>query len=181
MIPFVLNVVFFGWACLVAVYLYACGDLKKGDDGSVTISWDETLQYMSLYHLFGIFWTTQFIVGLGVMFTAGAIAAYYWQRESMPKSPIRRSIHRAVRYHVGSIALGAFIVAVVQFIRAVLSTSTARRRRCRRVTGYQVRMCCVKYCGASRRFSSTSTATPTSSSPSGLSYCYPVTPSSSSS
>ena len=147
LIPFVLNVIFFGWACLVAVYLYASGELKKDDAGTVTISWDETLQYMSLYHLFGIFWTTQFIVGLGVMFTAGAIAAYYWQRESMPKSPIRRSIHRAARYHVGSIALGSFIVAVVQFIRAVLEyidRKTKKMQEGNPILKYV--MCCVKYC-----------------------------------
>ena len=147
LIPFVLNVVFFGWACLVAIYLYACGDLKKDDAGNVSISWDETLQYMSLYHLFGIFWTTQFIVGLGVMFTAGAIAAYYWQRESMPKSPIRRSIHRAVRYHVGSIALGSVLVAVVQFIRAVLEyidRKTKKMQEGNPILKYV--MCCVKYC-----------------------------------
>ena len=160
-IPFVLNVIFFGWACMVAVYLYACGEINKtctcpdnaesclvtDETCTIKMEWDEDLQYMSLYHLFGIFWTTQFIVGLGVMFTAGAIAAYYWQRESMPKSPIRRSIHRAVRYHVGSIALGSFIVAVVQFIRAVLQyidQKTKKMQEGNPILKYV--MCCVKYC-----------------------------------
>ena len=38
---------------------------QTGD--TVSISWDETLQYMTLYHLFGVFWTTQFIAGFGMM------------------------------------------------------------------------------------------------------------------
>jgi choline transporter-like protein 2/4/5 len=147
-IPLVMNVVFMAWAVLVATYLYASGTIERNSEtGEIAITWNETLQYMSLYHLFGIFWTTQFIVGLGVMFTAGAIAAYYWQRESMPKSPIRRSIHRAVRYHVGSIALGSFIVAVVQFIRAVLEyidRKTKKMQEGNPILKYV--MCCVKYC-----------------------------------
>ena len=119
-IPMLMNVAFMAWACFVAVYLYASGELKKDSEGTVTISWNETLQYMGLYHLFGVFWTTQFIAGFGVMMTAGAIAAYYWQREDMPRGPIRKSIGRATRYHLGSIALGSFIVAVVQFVRAIM-------------------------------------------------------------
>jgi len=40
------------WASLVFVFLYASGEVTKVGD-TVSISWDETLQYMSLYHLFG--------------------------------------------------------------------------------------------------------------------------------
>merc|ERR1711939_610793 len=65
----------------------------------------------------------------------------------MPRSPIRRSMHRAVRYHVGSIALGSFIVAVVQFIRAVLEyidRKTWEMQEGNPILKYV--MCCVKYC-----------------------------------
>jgi hypothetical protein len=51
-IPLLMNVVFLGWSALVAVFLYASGTITKSGD-TVSISWDETLQYMSLYHLFG--------------------------------------------------------------------------------------------------------------------------------
>ena len=132
-VPLLMNVCFMAWAVIVAVYLYSSGTLTKASDGTVSIDWSETLQYMSLYHLFGVFWTTQFIAGFGVMMTAGAIAAYYWQRDDMPRGPIRKSIYRTTRYHLGSIALGSFIVAVVQFVRAIME-STRRRRSCRTPT-----------------------------------------------
>ena len=78
-IPLIMNVVFMAWAVLVATYLYASGKIERNTEtGTIAITWNETLQYMSLYHLFGIFWTTQFIAGFGVMITAGAIAAFYW-------------------------------------------------------------------------------------------------------
>ena len=125
----------------------ASGELKKGSDGSVTISWNENLQYMGLYHLFGVFWTTQFIAGFGVMMTAGAIASYYWQREEMPRGPIRKSIGRATRYHLGSIALGSFIVAVVQFVRAIMEYVNKKTKKLQDTNPVvKLFMCCIRYC-----------------------------------
>ena len=145
-IPLVMNVVFFGWATLVAVFLYASGEVKKSGD-TVSISWNDTLKYMSLYHLFGVFWTTQFIAGFGMMVTAGAIAVFYWNREKMPSGPVRASITRTSKYHLGSIALGSFIVAVVQFIRAVLEYIDRKTKRMQDSNPLlKYFMCCVKYC-----------------------------------
>ena len=147
-IPLVMNVAFMAWAVLVATYLYASGTIERNTEtGEIAITWNETLQYMSLYHLFGIFWTTQFIAGFGVMVTAGAVAAFYWQRDDMPRGPIRKAMGRAVRYHIGSIALGSFIVAVVQFVRAIMEYVDKKTKKAQ--AGNPVVkffMCCIKYC-----------------------------------
>ena len=146
-VPLLMNVCFMAWAVIVAVYLYSSGTLTKASDGTVSIDWSETLQYMSLYHLFGVFWTTQFIAGFGVMMTAGAIAAYYWQRDDMPRGPIRKSIYRTTRYHLGSIALGSFIVAVVQFVRAIMEYVDKKTKKLQDTNPVvKFFMCCVKYC-----------------------------------
>jgi len=141
-----MNVVFFAWATLVAVFLYASGEITK-KNGSVKLEWDETMQYMTLYHLFGVFWTTQFIAGFGLMVTAGAIASFYWSRDKLPSGPIRASIYRTTRYHLGSIALGSFIVAVVQFVRAILEYIDRKTKKMQEGNPImKFAMCCVKYC-----------------------------------
>jgi choline transporter-like protein 2/4/5 len=148
LIPLIMNVVFMAWAVIVAAYLYASGTIVRDTTtGSIRIAWNETLQYMSFYHLFGIFWTTQFVAGFGVMVTAGAVASFYWQRDDMPRAPIRKSMGRAIRYHLGSIALGSFIVAVVQFVRAIMEYVDKKTKKAQ--AGNPVVkffMCCVKYC-----------------------------------
>ena len=102
---------------------------------------------MGLYHLFGIFWTTQFIAGFGVMITAGAIAAFYWQRDDMPRGPIRKAMKRTARYHLGSIALGSFIVAVVQFVRAIMEYVNKKTKKAQDTNPIvKLFMCCIKYC-----------------------------------
>ena len=164
-IPLVMNVAFMAWAVLVATYLYASGTIERNSEtGVIAITWNETLQYMSLYHLFGIFWTTQFIAGFGVMVTAGAVAAFYWQRDDMPRGPIRKAMGRAVRYHIGSIALGSFIVAVVQFVRAIMEYVDKKTKKAQAGNPVVKFSCAASStaCGTSRRCSSTSTATRTS-------------------
>eukprot|EP00736_Rhodelphis_marinus_P003564 Rmarinus@m.19045 len=74
------------------------------------------------YHVFGILWGCAFILGFGELVIAGAIGQYYWTRDKgqLPLSPLLKSIKRALRYHLGSVAFGSAIIAIVQMIRIVL-------------------------------------------------------------
>ncbi|RUS83474.1 hypothetical protein EGW08_008790 [Elysia chlorotica] len=78
---------------------------------------------MQLFMLFMLLWGLNFIVALGHMTLAGAFASYYWAWEKprdIPAFPLAASVYRSLRYHLGSIAFGSFIIAVVQMIRIVL-------------------------------------------------------------
>ena len=69
------------------------------------VEWNDTLKYMFLYHLFGLLWTNQFIIGLGYVAIAGAVANFYWCRgdtSSENLSPVKRSIWNTFRYHLGT-------------------------------------------------------------------------------
>ncbi|KAG5459490.1 MAG: plasma-membrane choline transporter-domain-containing protein [Olpidium bornovanus] len=70
------------------------------------------------------------INAIGQCTIAGAIATWYWTRDkkALPRSPIWRSFCRTTRYHLGSLALGALIIAIVQFVRFILSQIQARLR-----------------------------------------------------
>ncbi|XRB10017.1 choline transporter protein [Pycnococcus provasolii] len=86
-------------------------------------TWDKDLQYMAMYNLFGLLWTTQFLAGVTYVTLAGALSSFYWssgEAANMPRRPLIESMYRCVRYHLGSIALGSFIVACVQFFRIML-------------------------------------------------------------
>jgi choline transporter-like protein 2/4/5 len=114
------------------------------------VEWNDTFWYMGLYHLFGLLWTVQFIVGYGYVTLAGAIGHYYWYRgdsKLMPKRPVFRAMYNAARYHLGSIALGSLILAVIQFIRLILQYIDKRTRQLQD-TSLVLKwcMCCVKCC-----------------------------------
>jgi choline transporter-like protein 2/4/5 len=76
-----------------------------------------------LFNLFGLLWLVFFIKGLCQMIFAGAFARYYWtwnKRNSVPEFLILTSVYTTLRYHMGSVALGSFLLATVNFIRCII-------------------------------------------------------------
>ena len=83
---------------------------------------DNIMNYMLVYHLFGLLWTNQFLQALGYMTIAGAVAEYYWtlDKTSIQRVPVFRSFYRVLRYHLGTLAFGSLIIAIVQAVRIAL-------------------------------------------------------------
>ncbi|XP_052224433.1 choline transporter-like protein 2 isoform X2 [Dreissena polymorpha] len=93
-----------------------CGVLKHAQEGKYTI-------YLQIYNLFMLFWMVNFCIALGEMALAGAFASYYWAFEKprdIPTFPLLYSVGRCFRYHLGSLAFGSLIVAIIQIIRVFL-------------------------------------------------------------
>jgi choline transporter-like protein 2/4/5 len=97
---------------------------------------NEIMRGMLFYHFFGLLWTNALINAISLTTVAGAVCRYYWSgmgaanpqaiqdsgaAKSMGRTPVWSSFYCAIRYHFGSMCLGALIIAVVQAIRAVLA------------------------------------------------------------
>lgn len=64
--------------------------------------------------------TSLAIMMCSMVTTSGATARFYWTRgnmEHMSRLPVLAAAGRAARYHLGSIALGSFIIALIQLVR----------------------------------------------------------------
>lgn len=68
---------------------------------------------------FSLLWNNAFNIACGQCIIAGAAAGWYFTKNSEKgsKAVIGPSIKRTFVYHAGSLAFGAFILAVVQFIK----------------------------------------------------------------
>jgi choline transporter-like protein 2/4/5 len=91
-----------------------------------TLDSSKLRQYLGLYHFFGLLWTNAVIQALSMCTVAGVVSKYYWARDKTAKrafgaSPIRSSFWVCLRYHFGSLCFGALIIAVCQFVRAILA------------------------------------------------------------
>ncbi|KAJ3362267.1 hypothetical protein GGF32_006299 [Allomyces javanicus] len=80
------------------------------------------IKYFQWYHLFGFLWTLAWLTGINQTTLAGAVASWYWTMDKKQASSfaVTKSFARTIRYHLGSIALGSFLIAVTQLIRIVL-------------------------------------------------------------
>lgn len=71
------------------------------------------------YAFFSMLWNTAFCVAVGQCTVAGAVAYWYFcpAAEKGLKPAIKPALYNCFRYHLGSLAFGSLILAVVQFIK----------------------------------------------------------------
>eukprot|EP00928_Gymnodinium_smaydae_P038764 TRINITY_DN26656_c0_g10_i1.p1 TRINITY_DN26656_c0_g10~~TRINITY_DN26656_c0_g10_i1.p1 ORF type:complete len:915 (+),score=199.31 TRINITY_DN26656_c0_g10_i1:204-2948(+) len=76
----------------------------------------------SAYAFFSLLWNNAFLIAVGQMLVAGACGVWFFTpRSNKGKSPaIKTSFKNTFFYHLGTVAFGSFILAVVQFIRYTL-------------------------------------------------------------
>ena len=83
---------------------------------------DSFLSWMRLYHIFGGLWITQFVIACQHVTIAGAVSTWYFTREkSFLRFPILVGLKNLIRYHLGSVAFGSFIIALIKFIRMIMA------------------------------------------------------------
>jgi len=116
-----------------------CQGLKDGDEcNPETFSVDENcpaecifrkmsvpdeMNYLQLYNLLGLFWGLFFASALGEMVLAGGFSSWYWaldKNRDVPSFTLFASFYRTIRYHLGTLAFGSLIVAIIRLIRVAL-------------------------------------------------------------
>nr|XP_039269182.1 choline transporter-like protein 2 isoform X1 [Styela clava] len=96
-----------------------CAFIEYGGD---SVFHQNTL-WLQIACLFGLFWLLNWVIALGECTLAGAFASYYWafkKPRDIPALPLFGAFGRTLRYHTGSLAFGAFIIALIQIIRVML-------------------------------------------------------------
>ena len=100
------------WAAsLVAAVYY----VREGSVGVVV--------FFALFHLY---WTMETCRNVGFTATAGAVGSW-WYLPGAAEGVTSGALKRASTTSLGSIALGSFIVAVLEFIRALLRSASRRQ------------------------------------------------------
>ena len=88
--------------------------------------WDSDAMLVDvIYMFFHLLWFTQFCVYFNYLTMAGVVGRWYFtkcdqssgNKVGLESSTVLKSAIRSCRFHLGSVALGSFIIAVVQFIR----------------------------------------------------------------
>lgn len=84
------------WWVAVTVFLYACGTVAQDPiTAQWEVTWTRNLQYVGIYHLFGLLWTIQFLVAFSQVVVAGAVGTFYWCRADANNEEMRKPISSA--------------------------------------------------------------------------------------
>jgi len=111
------------WVFL-AVWIMSVGEPQPRPaplDFMTEVKWSDQTRYIFLYHLFGGLWVNAFLIGCFQFIVASACAIWYFSHTSdtAGSGSVLMGIKWILRYHLGSIAFGSFIIAVVEFIRII--------------------------------------------------------------
>lgn len=106
--------------------------------------------YGQIYNLIAFLWVNFFILGFGQLTLAGAFASYYWtfdKKYGIPSCAVAKSMSRAIRYHLGSVAFGSLIITIVKLIRLLLEYIESKLKEYEEVYKCaKICMCLCKCC-----------------------------------
>ncbi|KAL3284220.1 hypothetical protein HHI36_018383 [Cryptolaemus montrouzieri] len=115
---------------LFALWIESSGRLAEKSNGIYHYEKDGWMRLTRWLNIFGMLWQAQFLIGCQHIVIAGAVSIWYFTRDkSKLGSPINQSFYNLIRFHLGSVALGSLIIAVVQFLRIILKIVEKNLRR----------------------------------------------------
>jgi hypothetical protein len=120
-------IAFYVYWTITSLYLVSSGDKVTTVDADstniVTFDYDTKLKRLLIYHLFGLLWFNAFVLAATQFIISSSVCLWYFSQGTgqSASGTIRKSIYRLVRYHIGSIAFGSLIIAIIQMIRIMLS------------------------------------------------------------
>ncbi|CEO98960.1 Choline transporter-like protein [Plasmodiophora brassicae] len=122
-------------------------------------SWNQSMQNFFAAHFFHLLWNVQFFIYFGYMVIAGCVANWYFTpykdngkkprgsgEGELPKAAVSKSFGRAVRYHLGTIAFGSLLIAIVEFIRAVITYIEKKSKKMKDNPIRKAIFCCIQCC-----------------------------------
>jgi len=113
---------------------------------------DNLTQAMMWFHLFSFLWNANFIDAIGVTIIAGAVCQWYWiypdaktKKKTMPSRwPMFSAFTRVYRFHLGSMAYGSAVLAIVQLLRAIMAYISRKTKDLQKKSRIvRCLMCCV--------------------------------------
>eukprot|EP01015_Nassula_variabilis_P032901 TRINITY_DN779_c0_g1_i6.p1 TRINITY_DN779_c0_g1~~TRINITY_DN779_c0_g1_i6.p1 ORF type:complete len:357 (-),score=60.90 TRINITY_DN779_c0_g1_i6:124-1155(-) len=145
--PVVLILVLFHicWLFIVGVYIYSIGEIDPKSNAVIRpLILDSKTKYYLYFHIFGCFWNIALSLAFCEFILASACAIWYFQRQDKPFY-ILPSIKRAIFNHLGSLAFGSFILAIVWTVKLWLEYLAEQSRQAHnQVTEFIFRV--LSYC-----------------------------------
>ncbi|CAM9740665.1 unnamed protein product, partial [Pylaiella littoralis] len=110
-------------------------------------TYTDNIRYTALYLLFTYFWTSEFIVAMGQVVVAMAVASWYFCRDksAIGSGTVLSAIKTSLFYHSGTAAFGSLIIAIIKTIRAIVAYIQKKTKDTHNKI-LQAVLCCVQCC-----------------------------------
>lgn len=79
------------------------------------------VKYMWWIYFIGLIWTSEFIMACQQMVIAGAVAHWFYRHKFTDNSHVTYGLSKLMKYHLGSVAFGSFIITLFKIPRLILT------------------------------------------------------------
>lgn len=125
LVPVIFVFIIAGWIIFwvfSAVYVYSVGEVYRSEGTPIaSVKWNNTTRYVWIYHLVGLLWVSAFIIGCAQFIIAATTCIWYFAQggssDDKAKASLQTGFRWIFKYHMGSIAFGALIIAAMQMIK----------------------------------------------------------------
>ena len=119
--------IFATWiGCMVCVSSIGTITVDSVTSQTKTVEWDDNTRYMAFYMWFGLFWLTAFLLAMSEFVVIVSTCTWYFSRKDIPDddgipgdSDVGKGLWWSFRYHMGTIAFGSLLIAIVWVIKTV--------------------------------------------------------------
>lgn len=110
---------------VIFLYIFSVGTYTQASNSPfANVKWNTNVQWLMVYHVLSLLWNVAFFNYYGVFVIACTCCLWYFNSEfsggSFFSFPVITSAWWGIRYHLGSIALGSFILMLFWSIQLVL-------------------------------------------------------------
>lgn len=150
-ILFVMLVTFLCWWMWSGAYLFSSGEVVHDPSQPFgTIKRSSLVDNLWNFHLVYLLWTTFFLEHLG-LFVMSAVACiwYFATNRKNLGSPICRAFSWGLVIHIGTVAFGSFVLALVWVIRQIIAYMKQAAEQDKRKAGKtqgQLMLACISCC-----------------------------------
>ena len=149
---FIITILWIAYWIILSVYLYSTGEFdKENSKVFASFKWKYEIKYFWWYHLFALFYIDAFISAFSQFIYASSASIWYFNHEKETEGHfILTSFKRAFRYHLGSIAFGSLIIAIVRFLMFFFEIFKKKMEKsiAKKTAGkcYKCIFCCIECC-----------------------------------
>jgi len=155
-LAYIICMVFLTFWLYTAVHLYSIGEPEFRENQFIAnIKWTDQQFYIMWYYLFGLFWVTAFFICLQQFIIASITCMWYFSGggaddgdDAGNSVSIFKAIGWGCFYHLGSIAFGSFLIAVITLIRVIFEYIAKKYEAVGNKDNavYKAVSCCIRCC-----------------------------------
>jgi len=113
----------------------------------VRYSKNQDYSWMQFVNVFGLYWGVFFFTAFGELVLAGVFSEWYWtmNKKKLVSCSLGSAMWNATVYHLGTIAFGSLIIAIIRMIKTILEYV---EKKCKRFNNDLTRclLCACKCC-----------------------------------